>query len=40
MASAAMVGVSTVGSVMIGATEVGVTSGVLHGAVLVQQWLV
>ena len=45
MASAAVVGATVagaaaVGSVVFGAAEVCVTSGVLYGAVLVQQWLV
>ena len=39
MASAAVVGAATVGSVVFGAGEVCVTSGVLYCAVLVQQWL-
>jgi|SouAtlMetagenome_1021521.scaffolds.fasta_scaffold144904_1 hypothetical protein len=44
MASAAVVGATVVGaaavgSVVFGAAEVCVTSGVLYGAVLVQQWL-
>ena len=39
MASAAVVGATVVGAVVIGAAEVGVPSGVLYGAVLVQQWL-
>ena len=45
MASAAVFGatvfgVATVASVVFGAAEVGVSSGVLYGAVLVHQWLV
>ena len=39
-AALAVVGVATVGSVVVSAAEVGVTSGVLYGAVLVQAWLV
>ena len=44
IASAAVVGATVVGatavdSVVFGAAEVCVTSGVLYGAVLVQQWL-
>ena len=35
----AAVGAAAVGSVVFGAAEVCVTSGVLYGAVLVQQWL-
>ena len=39
MASAAVVGAAVVGAAAVGAAEVCVTSGVLYGAVLVQQWL-
>ena len=36
---ATVVGAAAVGSVVFGAAEVCVASGVLYGAVLVQQWL-
>ena len=36
---ATVVGAAAVGSVVFGAAEVCVTSGVLYGAVSVQQWL-
>ena len=44
MAGAAVVGATVVGATMVGAAavgaaEVGVTSGVLYGAAVVQQWL-